>query len=285
MDQPIVSILMTAYNREKYIAEAIDSVLASDYKNFELIIVDDGSKDATIEIARSYEKKDKRVKFFINEKNLGDYPNRNKAASYANGKYLKYIDADDLIYPWGLRIMVESMERFPEAGYGLCSMPQDSKQIYPLVLSPAAAYSWHYQGKGIFNRAPLSAIIRKTSFEAVGGFSNLRMVGDFEMWHRLSISFPVVLMPQGIVWYRKHSEQEMNHFKKYEFDYKRISLQYINGAKSPMSKEEKEKATRRIRQHASKRLVKYLARFRWKEFSNGKNSLRLSYMTIIKNLF
>ena len=86
--QPLVSVLMTSYNRENYIAEAIESVLASTYKNFELIIVDDRSKDRTVEIARSYESKDDRVKVYINEKNLGDYPNRNKAASYAKGFYI-----------------------------------------------------------------------------------------------------------------------------------------------------------------------------------------------------
>ena len=80
---PLVSLLMTAFNREKYIAEAIESVLASTYTNFELIVVDDCSKDATVEIARKYEKQDERIKVYINEINLGQFPNRNKAAEYA----------------------------------------------------------------------------------------------------------------------------------------------------------------------------------------------------------
>ena len=115
-DKPLVSVLMTTYNREKYLAIAVESVLASTYENFELIIVDDQSKDKSYEIALSYAQKDKRVKVFKNEKNLGDYPNRNKAASLANGKYLKYVDADDMIYPTGLEVMVSGMEKFPEAG-------------------------------------------------------------------------------------------------------------------------------------------------------------------------
>ena len=90
---PLVSVLMTAYNREKYIAEAIESVLASTYSNLELIIVDDCSKDNTLQIATNYQAKDDRIKVYKNEKNLGDYPNRNKAASYAKGKYLKYVDS------------------------------------------------------------------------------------------------------------------------------------------------------------------------------------------------
>jgi glycosyltransferase involved in cell wall biosynthesis len=93
-----------------YIAEAIDSVINSNYQNWELIIVDDCSKDRTVEIARKYEKQDDRIKVYVNKTNLGDYPNRNRAASYAKGKYLKYVDADDLIYPHGLEVMVRALE-------------------------------------------------------------------------------------------------------------------------------------------------------------------------------
>ena len=117
MNNPIASILTTVYNREKYIAACIDSVLASSYQDWELIIVDDVSTDASVAIAQSYEQKDPRIKVYVNEKNLGDYPNRNKAASYAKGKYLKYLDADDIIYPHGLEVMVHTMEQFPEAAW------------------------------------------------------------------------------------------------------------------------------------------------------------------------
>src|SRR6476646_10196463 len=91
----LVSVLMTAYNREKYIAEAVESVLASTYTNFELIVVDDGSTDNTVTIAKSFEARDYRIKLYINEKNLGDYPNRNKAAGYASGEYIVFVDSDD----------------------------------------------------------------------------------------------------------------------------------------------------------------------------------------------
>src|SRR5690606_39934476 len=110
---PLISVLMTTYNREEYVAEAIESVLASSYANFELIIVDDCSKDKTVEIAKGYAANDNRIKVYVNEKNLGDYPNRYKAASLTNGKYIKYVDSDDYIYPTGLEIMVNTMEQFP----------------------------------------------------------------------------------------------------------------------------------------------------------------------------
>src|ERR1044072_333802 len=106
MSAPIVSVLTTAYNREKNIGQSIESVLASTLTDFELIIVDDGSKDRTVEIEKKYAQIDARVKVYVNEKNLGDYPNRNKAANYAKGKYLKYVDSDDVIYEHTLEVMV-----------------------------------------------------------------------------------------------------------------------------------------------------------------------------------
>jgi glycosyltransferase involved in cell wall biosynthesis len=237
-NQPLVSVLMTVYNREKYIAEAIESVIASTYQNWELIIVDDGSKDNSVAIANSFVEKDGRIKVYINEVNLGDYPNRNKAASYAKGKYLKFVDADDMIYPYGLQLLVNNMEQFPEAGYGLCSLKQDKKQIYPFSLDPEQAYSRHYvQEISLFHKAPLSAIIRASSFKELGGFTGKRMLGDFEMWHLLSQQFSVVLMQQGIVWYREHAEQEMSDYKldpMHPFRYTLIAEKMLKSPKCPL---------------------------------------------------
>jgi glycosyltransferase involved in cell wall biosynthesis len=201
---------MTTYNREKYIIEAIESVLASTYINFELIIVDDGSKDDTVNIAKSYALKDPRVFVYINEKNLGDYPNRNKAASYAKGKYLKYVDADDFIYPWGLEILVSSMEKHPEAGWGLCSLNQDIDRPYPFLLKYSEIYAYHFFKSSLFHKAPLSAIIKRDVFNKVGRFSGKQHMGDYEMWHLLGLEFDLVLMTDGLVWSREHSDQQMS---------------------------------------------------------------------------
>jgi len=227
---------MTAYNREKYIAEAIESVLASTYTHFELIIVDDGSKDKTVAIARTYEQ-DPRVKVYVNEKNLGDYPNRNRAASYAKGKYLKYVDADDYLYPGGLEVLVAMMEKFPEAGWGLCSLLQFIQKPFPFILSPREAYEYHYRGPGLFHKAPLSSIICRSVFEKENGFRPIRMAGDFEMWHRLAQRYPVVLMPDGIVWYREHNEQEVIFRNQFTQVYEQIKFDYLADQQCPLEKE------------------------------------------------
>ncbi len=238
--QPVVSVLLTAYNREKYIAYAIESVLASTFHNFELIIVDDCSNDGTLEIARKYEAIDYRVKVFVNKKNLGDYPNRNKAASYATGKYIKYVDADDYLYPNGLEIIVNQMERFPDASVGLFSLPQDFRQPFPSLLNPRDAYRYNFFGPGLFHKAPLSAIIRKDIFNMVGGFKTDRMTSDFEMWHRMAQKFNFLLIQDHIVWYREHDEQEVNSKSKFELNYTRIERGYVFDVQSPLDSNERE---------------------------------------------
>jgi glycosyltransferase involved in cell wall biosynthesis len=255
MQQPMVSVLMTAYNREKFIHQAIDSVLASTYQNFELIIVDDGSKDDTVKIAKSYADKDTRIRVFVNEKNLGDYPNRNKAASYARGKYIKYLDSDDYIYPGGLETLIVMMEKFPAAGWGLCSLDQNVKQPFPFQLSPEEAYIYHYLGTGLFSKAPLSAIIKKDVFDRENGFKAIRMAGDFEMWQRLAQKYPVVAMPHGVVWYREHHAQEVNDYRKFIEVYESLKFQFLRDKQCPLKPEIIEQVIKQENKRAQKQIL------------------------------
>jgi glycosyltransferase involved in cell wall biosynthesis len=231
---PLVSVLMTAYNREKYIAEAIESVLSSTYLNFELIIVDDGSSDRTVEIAKAYEALHNRVKVYTNSKNLGDYPNRNKAASFAKGKYIKYVDSDDKIYKYGLAILVETMEQFPNSNIGVATMPMlDKIGSYPLELNTLESNRFHYINKiGVFSNGPLSAIIRTDFFNKMGGFSSERMVSDFKFWLDSSLQGNIVLIQDGIVWNRVHPGQELRDVEKYKDRYFQIEVDHLIKLKS-----------------------------------------------------
>jgi glycosyltransferase involved in cell wall biosynthesis len=218
---------MTCYNREKYIAIAIESVLASTYSDFELIIVDDASSDGTVKIIKEYAEKDQRIQVHVNEKNIGDYPNRNKAASFAKGKYIKYVDSDDYIYANGLEIMVRSMVHFPEAGFGLCSLKPDPERPFPFILQPEDAYEYHFFGPGLFHKGPLTAIFLKSAFDKTGGFKEERMISDTDMWHRMALHYPVVLMPDGLVWQRRHPGQELSDQKDFIYAGEKIKWKYL----------------------------------------------------------
>jgi len=208
MPNSTVSVLMTAFNREKYIASSIESVLSSTYSDFELIVVDDASSDHTVEIAREYESKDHRVKVFVNETNLGDYPNRNKAASLATGKYIKYLDSDDLIYSHGLAVFIQSMEQNPTAILGMTSRNALPQLPFPHLLNPRNAYLRHFFGSGLLDFGPSGVIIRRDVFMAVGCFSGKRFVGDQECWMKIAASHPVLELAPSLIYWRRHEGQE-----------------------------------------------------------------------------
>jgi glycosyltransferase involved in cell wall biosynthesis len=203
---PMVSVLMTAYNREKYISEAIESVLASTYKDFELVIVDDCSSDKTVEIAKQYEAKDNRVKVFVNEKNLGDYPNRNKAASYGRGTYLKYLDSDDVMRNDCLEKMVSQMELCPECAFGISSRSLN----HSIIHTPENSYRVHFFERGILDISPSGSIIRNDVFKIENGFWETRCVSDFEFWLRLAKKYAVIEMEKDLIYWREHEGQEIN---------------------------------------------------------------------------
>ncbi len=230
---------MTAYNRDRYISEAIESVLQSGYKNWELIIVDDASTDNTLGIAKEYAQKDERIKVFSNEKNLGDYPNRNKAAAYARGHYLKYLDSDDTIYPGALEKTVTMMQRFPEAAWGISNfLPEVNELRLPVCLGNKEAYKFHYYNQPIFFASPGLSIMTRKAFDAVGGFGEARMVSDFDMWHKLSNYSPVVLMPGQLIRIRNHPGQEIRDRSNYAVEYERVKLKHLYDAKCPLTAEE-----------------------------------------------
>lgn len=241
--EPIVSVLMTAYNREMYIAEAIESVLASTFKDFELIIVDDCSSDKTVEIAKKYEILDSRVKVYINEKNLGDYPNRNKAAQYACGKYIKYLDSDDTLYTNSLSIMVKSMEKY-QGKVGLCCGIYAPFPL-PVYLNPRESFLQHFFNGGLFGRSPLSAIINRDYFISVGCFNEERMVSDFEFFFRVGLIDGIVCMQDGLGWNRIHEGQEVTESFKFKKRYEEIEMFYLLHNSCPLNKSEKELVQRK----------------------------------------
>lgn len=277
-----VSVIMTAYNRERYIADAIESVLASTFTDFELIIVDDTSTDNTVNIARKYEEQDSRVKVYVNEKNLGDYPNRNRATSLAKGKYLKYVDADDLIYPWGLEILVNCMEKYPDSGWGLCSIYQDEERIFPFCLDKSQIFNYHYTKNGLFQKAGLSSIITREIFEKIGGFSGRRHLGDLELWVRLSLISSVVLMPDGVVWHRIHDEQESKANRIDEFVPLKYDISMLNFLKNNtdcMPPKLMKKIQFQLQKIIVKKALKFLIFFRWNNLKKVIFELKYSNET------
>ena len=106
----LVSIIMPSYNTTSFIAESIQSVLAQSYKDWELIIVDDCSSDNTDQVVKPY-LSDERIKYYKNEKNSGAAVSRNRAIREAKGKWIAFLDSDDLWMPEKLQKQVSFMEK------------------------------------------------------------------------------------------------------------------------------------------------------------------------------
>lgn len=207
VNNPVISVLMTAYNREKYIGDAIQSVLNSSYENFELIIVDDFSIDNTISIAKQYAAKDNRIKIYCNNRNIGQFANRNKAASYAKGEFLKYVDSDDLIYPYTLKMMVEFMQQFPDAALGFCLTHGPCKNPLPYKIPPTLAFKQHFFEGGLLFVGPSGLIVKRDAFEEFNGFEEFGMPSDNHFTLKVASKYPVVAMPKDLFWWRLHEGQ------------------------------------------------------------------------------
>ena len=107
---PLVSVVMPVYNGEKWLGEAIESILAQTFADFELLIVDDGSRDNSAKIIRVYEQRDPRIRFFQLERNSGTAFARNYCIKAANGTFVTYLDCDDISLPERLRKQVDFLE-------------------------------------------------------------------------------------------------------------------------------------------------------------------------------
>lgn len=105
----MVSIILPVFNAERFLTQCLDSILRQTYQDWELIAVDDGSKDGSIEILKSYEKRDNRI-HIISKKNEGVSIARNVALEHAHGDYIYFVDSDDIVMPEGLMILVKAME-------------------------------------------------------------------------------------------------------------------------------------------------------------------------------
>lgn len=114
----LVSVVVPVYNSEKYISECIKSILNQTYCDFELILVDDGSTDASGKICQKYEAEDSRIRY-VYKKNGGVSSARNEGIGCANGKYIAFVDSDDIVKPQMLEMLLQQQADFAMCGYEL----------------------------------------------------------------------------------------------------------------------------------------------------------------------
>lgn len=174
-----VSVIMPAYNCEKFIGEAIDSVLAQTYDNWELIIIDDCSEDETFQIMQFYAKDDDRIIVKQNAKNLGAAESRNIAVDSAVGKYIAFLDSDDVWKKDKLKKQVEFME---DNGYSFtCTSYEKIDELSVKLGKKINALTIDYEG--MLRRCPGNSTVIYDA-ERLGKFiiPSIRKRNDYVMW-------------------------------------------------------------------------------------------------------
>ena len=228
---------MTSYNREIYIGDAIESVLASTYTNLELIVVDDGSKDKTVKIAQQLASSDSRVRVYQNPKNLGDYANRNKAASYASGEWIMSVDSDDKINADGIEKVLNCMAIFPNADFGMTYF-RDNTMV---EFDPNTAIRKHLLEAPFLAVGPGGTIIRRSFFEKINGYSaKYGPAGDLYFNLKAASQTNIVMLPFEFHFYRRHEGQEINNYFSYlynNYNYLKDALNELNLFISPKEKQ------------------------------------------------
>ncbi len=214
MNQPIVSVIMNCYNSATYLREAIDSVYAQTFQDWEIIFYDNDSSDDSAEIAKSYNKK---LRYFKSEKNISLGAARKVAVSYARGQYIAFLDCDDL---WLLEKLERQVIAIQQADFsvrqnGLCytkTMRIDEQGNDLLLYAERAQL---VQGN-VFTQLILdcfiacsAGLVDKAIYERVGGFDiKYHRVEELDLWLRIAKDYDVVLVDQVLTKIRIHANNQ-----------------------------------------------------------------------------
>ena len=176
---PKVSIIIPCYNQGKYVAEAINSALRQTFKDIEIVCVNDGSTDNSVEIIKSFENKYKNFIFLNNEENRGVISSRNFAIKNCNGTYILPLDADDIIEPTYVEKAVKILDNNPNIGIVYCKAKIFGNYDKYWNLKPFNKSDILYE-----NCIFCSALFRKSDFIKIGGYNNNMKYGceDYDLW-------------------------------------------------------------------------------------------------------
>lgn len=208
-----ISVIMPAYNAEKYINEAIDSILNQTYTDFEFIIVNDGSTDKTSDIVKSYS--DKRIVFVENEKNMGIVYSLNKGLKLAKGEYIARMDADDISLKNRLEKQMDFMDNNLDVAV-LGTSIQLFNNDNELSVMNFSSNSDFIKADMLFNScvAHPTVMIRKKILEnySLQYDANYHGREDFKLWWEISKNSNIYCLQDVLLKYRLHNDQITNNY-------------------------------------------------------------------------
>jgi glycosyltransferase involved in cell wall biosynthesis len=206
---PTVSVIMAVYNAQRYLAEAMDSVLAQSFGDFEFLIIDDGSTDRTTQILRDYAAKDDRIRLIVRE-NKGQTPSLNEAVELARCELLARMDADDICLPHRFAKQVEFMQSHPQVVLlgGAYAMIDGAGRLLTMIEPPRDNAT--LQEHALSGRTPIChplAMMRKSAVLKAGGYDpQFQVAQDLDLWLKLGEIGELACVPDLLVKYRQHDQ-------------------------------------------------------------------------------
>jgi len=210
---PVVSVIITTYNRAIYLKRAIKSVISQTFKNFELLIIDDCSTDNTEQIVHSIT--DDRIIYYKNETNMGVHQARNNGIQMARGSFIAFLDDDDEWLPEKLKKQTELFKKLPNE-YGLVYSGYLVSLNGKIVAKNMPKFKGDCRDYLLrFNiLATNTALVRRSCFDKVGHFEYMPSIEDWEMWIRISEYHKFDYVPEALSIYYVHESQVSRNVKK-----------------------------------------------------------------------
>jgi len=250
MSLPKVSVLIPSYNHEKYVKEAIESVLNQTFQDFELIITDDGSTDGTVDKIKEFD--DERIQLYVFDENQGACNAMNNCIKHAKGKYIAYISSDDVWETYKLEKQINFIEKNPdiEVVFSKASFIGENSELLDENSSSTEIYNLY---KNIFDKKNRSKeewlrrfffsgncichpsiLIRKRVYDDVGLYDErLASVPDFDMWIRVCLKYEIHIMDEKLIRFRIRDNNEnissptQENNQRIRFEQKQILNHYL----------------------------------------------------------
>lgn len=213
MSKPKISVIMPVYNTEKHLAEAIESVLNQTFKDFELIIVDDNSKDKTLAISKKYAKKDSRIKIVRNDINKNIGASLNNGIYHASADIIARMDGDDISLPTRLEKQYKLMQKnknLAVVGCDMITIDENGKELSKREYKTDS----DTLKKKMFRYSPFahpSTMYRKEVFQESGGYNPaLSPTEDLDLWMKIGRKYELSNVPEYLFKYRVY-EKSSSH--------------------------------------------------------------------------
>lgn len=216
MSAPKVSVCIPVYNAADYIRQAIDSVLVQNFRDYEIVIVDNSSTDATVSVIEDATKRAAgNVRFYRNDRNIGLVANLNKCLEYARGDYIKFLCADDLLLPGCIEAMARALDHNHSATLVGCTRTTIDKHGRNLGSKRYPGNGTVIGGHEVITRClfggnfigePSAVMFRRR--QAADGFQeSMPQLSDMDMWFRLLEQGDFIVLKQSLCAVRLHTTQ------------------------------------------------------------------------------